>query len=407
MASINSYTTKSGKVKYEVRGYAGINKGTGKQNNYHKAGFDYAKDARAWGRAKENELINDKQHNSYRPNMLLATWLREWVKKYKVNVKEGSMIVYRYQIEHYLIPDIGNYRLYEYTPIEHQKYILGLLNHGGKDGTPLSRNSVNVINATLHAALGKAARLGIIKNNPTVGVEFPRQGSQPKLLRYWTVDQADEFLDAVKHHKEPNKIWYPFFLLLIDTGLRKGEAMALQWDDFDLGANTVSVNKTRLYRKEKGKYKSNIILDDPKSKASVRTVALTPRLVSALWALNRIYFNNRPTIAHGRSMFPGGSEFVFRYTSKRSFGSVIRESSVNHAFTRLCELVDLPNITVHDLRHTHAVALREAGVSLDDIRGVLGHSSVQTTEIYAEITPKVVENASEKYIKYLNQHEKK
>lgn len=63
----------------------------------------------------------------------------------------------------------------------------------------------------------------------------------------------------------------------------------------------------------------------------------------------------------------------------------------------------MPDITIHDLRHTHAVFLRESGVSLDDIRDILGHKDISTTQIYAEITPQVKERASKKYEDYINE----
>lgn len=55
------------------------------------------------------------------------------------------------------------------------------------------------------------------------------------------------------------------------------------------------------------------------------------------------------------------------------------------------------------MRHTHAVFLRESGVSLDDIRDILGHKDISTTQIYAEITPQVKERASKKYEDYINE----
>lgn len=408
MATIKPYTLKSGKVRYDVQIYDHWNKGTGKQANVHKAGFDTWEEANDWAKEKTADLVKQKRTGRWRDKMLIKDWLAEWVTKYKVNVKEGSMIIYRYNIDHYLIPNIGNYMLREYTPTVHQQFILDMLDHGGKDGAPLQRNTVSIINATIGNALAKAMKLHYIPENPTISVEYPRSAHQVQRLHYWSVPQGDAFLEAVKADR--NKVWYYFFLTILDLGLRKGEALALTWDDINFVDNTVDINKTRLYRAEVHEHSGEVILDDPKYPASFRTLYMTKRLRAALLEYRALWYPNGDVIAieDGAPQIPAG-EFVWKHMgTKRYFGQVVGESGVYGAMKRATDQIKpaLPTITVHDLRHTLGVTLRESGVPLEDIKDILGHKDISTTQIYAEITPKVKRSATHKLNEYLEKQQK-
>ncbi|MBX4224049.1 site-specific integrase, partial [Enterococcus faecium] len=85
---------------------------------------------------------------------------------------------------------------------------------------------------------------GYIKNNPTSFVEFPRNPSVKKKVKYYTFYQSELFFEFVK--KEKSFIWYPFFLIIFDQVLRKSEALGLQWADIDFSQNTLNINRERL-----------------------------------------------------------------------------------------------------------------------------------------------------------------
>ncbi|WP_179395012.1 tyrosine-type recombinase/integrase [Lacticaseibacillus absianus] len=407
MATVTSYTLKNGQTRYEVQVYAGRSPRTGKPTNFHKRGFVSSEEANNWAKMKAAEIVVHPTATGYRLNMTIESWLRDWIDHFKVNVKEGSMIIYRYQVDHYLIPKIGHYRLGQYTPDVHQRFILGLLNHGGENGAPLSRASVNIINGTLSNALKKAVSLGYLPMNPTSGVEFPRQSTSESQLHYWTREQADAFLEAL--HDEQDPVWYYFFLTILDLGLRKGEAMALRWSDIDLEQNTVEITKTRLYRAETGAHSQDIILDDPKYPASFRTLYMTDRLSEALIEFNRAWYSRREVVKLApTTQLDGGQDFIFRYsTQMRHRLKVLRDRSTNGTFERARLRAGLPKIVVHDLRHTLGVLLRESGVPLEDIKDILGHKDVSTTLIYAQISPKVKKSATKKLNDYLAKSKKK
>lgn len=396
---------KNGKTRYEV--FCFINRdGSGKQKKIHKRGFVKETDARRFARETESAIDEGRITENFNGNLLIKDYLSDWLKDYKVNVKEGSMVVYRYNVDHYLIPNIGDYKLNKYTYDMHQKFINTMFERGGKDGRSLSYNTVNIINATIDNAYNKAIQLGFINNNPTKNVEFPVKYRTTSTLHFWSVDQLNLFFKFAKEDPEP--VWYVFFLTIVDLGIRKGEAMALMYDDIDLKNETVSINKTRLYRKETGDLNQSIVLDDPKTKASVRTLHMTQRLKSALINQIKIFEPAHKIISLNKNEDISESDFIFRYSTNPHYkNKVLRSRSTNGAFNRIIRKAGLPRIKIHDLRHTHAMLMREAGAPLEDVQDTLGHANIKSTQIYAQKTDKIVKRASDQYEQYVDGQNKK
>ncbi|QPI89297.1 site-specific integrase [Lacticaseibacillus paracasei subsp. tolerans] len=394
MASINSYKLKNGNTLWAFHVFTGTDPRTGKKTMIHRRGFPSEKIAQQEATLVEAEIIKGNSHYQA-GKILMADYLNQWINKLKVNVKEGSMIIYRYNLKKYIIPKVGNILLNKYTLKEHQEFISSLFDDG------LSLNTVKLINGTLHNALKKAVAIGYISKNPTVGVEFSAYAKDTsKKLHYWTKDQVAVFIEAAQKDKEP--MWLPFFVTLIDCGLRVGEAMALRWSDIDFNKNTLAVNATRIYRAETGENAGKIALDRPKTASSKRIDYLTARVAKLLQEQYERHFN-RGNIQGFRFSTSQNNDFVFTYSSDSKFGQPIRARATTGAFNRITTRADLPHIRIHDLRHTHAVLMREAGLSLDDIKDDLGHKDVSTTQIYAEISPAKKQENQRQFEKYLNE----
>ena len=394
MASIRSYKLKDGKKAWEFYIFAGVDPQTGKEIKIHRRGFPTEKIAQQEATLAEAEII--RGHSHYQTErILMADYLNQWITKLKVNVKEGSMIIYRYNLKKYIIPKIGDIRLAKYTLKEHQEFISSLFNDG------LSLNTVKLINGTLHNALKKAVAIGYITKNPTVGVEFSAYAKDnSKKLHFWTKDQVGSFIEAAEEDKEP--MWLSFFVTLIDCGLRVGEAMALRWSDIDFSKNTLSVNATRIYRAETGSNAGKIALDRPKTLSSKRTEYMTARVNDLLQQQYERHFSHG-NVQGFRFSTSHNNDFVFTYSSDAKCGQPLRSRATTGAFNRITNRAGLPHIRIHDLRHTHAVLMREAGLSLDDIKDDLGHKDISTTQIYAEISPAKKKENHQQFEKYLNQ----
>lgn len=403
MATIRQYQLKNGAKRWEFQVYAGRDTGTGKRVIKHGRGFATEEDAKLAAKKIELEVLKNGYDYHAPKKYTLGEYLDYWISDLKQDVKEGTMMIHRYNIEHYIKPYVGQFPLTNYKLQDHQKFIVSLFKMptSGKKEDGLSWGTVKLINATLKVALNKAVKLGYIEKNPTTGVEFPRKyrpSVKNKKLHYWSAEQVDTFFKAVERDNG-DPLWYLFFLVIFDAGLRIGEVLALQWHDFDLKKGTLNVERERLVHAETT---GKIVLDNTKTEAGTRSVPMTSRLINTVTAYKQDYFHRyHSDVADLNERKQFSQDFVFRYTSGRSRGHVVRARSAKTAFDRITKSAGLPHIRIHDGRHTNAVRLRQSGVSLDDIGDLLGHKDADTTKIYAEITPLVKEQAIRKLDNFL------
>ena len=386
MASIVPYKLKSGKKlwRYQIR--AGINPATGKEKKVGKRGFRTR--AAAKEAAKEAEyLYNIGELDVETSDMLIKDYLDEWITHYKIDVKPGTIKVHTYNINHYIIPHIGFTKLTEYTLSKHQKFINKLY-----DDCKLATSTIRLINGTLHNAMKKAKRMELIKNNPCEGAEFRKKVvSKQEELVYFNQKQASIFLEQAK--KERAYIFYYIFLACLNTGLRISEAMALQWSDINMEKKEIDINKCRLYRQEN---KDQIVFGPPKTNSGFRTLIMSDELYDSLIELKKIQRSNN--LKNGFKRKYPEYDFVYCFSDARP----IAHRTLSGAFDRITTKCngDVPKITIHDMRHTFAIMLREAGVTLEDIKDILGHKNIEATFIYASFSPVANQNAMKKYNEY-------
>lgn len=397
---IYPYYLKNGELRYEAYAFNGVNKGTGKQKKKHKKGFLSHAAAKKWKRITEGEFATEDYIATNAGDIRLSVYLEDWLNVHKPNLKLGSRIKYQDAIKYYILPYIGNFKLNQYSPADHQKYINFLLNNTvlGKNKKGLSMGSVRSIHQTISSFLNTAVKLGYIKSNPAENVVFPKSKKEDT-LHYFTYEQTEIFLDEAKKQKEP--VWYPLFLTIFDQGLRKGEALGLVWDDIDFANNMIHVRRTRIFAAER-KRKLTFVVDSPKTDSSTRELPMTKRTKNAL-----LVYRNYVINLFGYLPKTGENQFIFIKTNHHgNLGTPFRGESINLAMTRIIESRGLPKISVHDGRHTYAVRLREAGVDLNDIGDLLGHTDTKTTQIYAHITPEIKERAVDRLETYLNSQAK-
>lgn len=202
----------------------------------------------------------------------------------------------------------------------------------------------------LKSSLLDAVDEGLIDKDPTRKVII--KGVQPK-------DKKAKFLNQFELHKLltsltlDDKISYGWLIVLIaKTGMRFSEAIALTPEDFDFQKQILSINKTWNYKDGGG-------FQPTKNKASVRKIQIDWMIVSQFSALVKDLPKDKP---------------IFLLKEK------IYNSTINSVLKRECLKNNLPVITVHGLRHTHASLLLFGGVSIASVAKRLGHSSMNTTE---------------------------
>lgn len=269
----------------------------------------------------------------------LDRYLHEWLDGIRSSVRSSTFTSYQGHVELHISPLLGGVVTVRLT---HQD-VRRLINDRLKAGK--SPTTVRRIVTTLQMALGQGVREGRLPYNVANGQRLPRIES--KAIRALTWDDADRILEAVRGDR-----FEALYVLLLFSGMRLGEATALNWRDIDLGARTLFIRSG-------------------KTRASVRVVPLATEAWEAL-SSHKLKTNGEP------------SSPVF--TGQRR-GERLRGDVITHAFPRLLERAGLPRMRVHDLRHGTATLLLSQGVPMRNIADLLGHSSPSVTmNVYAHVT---------------------
>lgn len=293
----------------------------------------------------------------------LVRWLEEFV---KVQRRPNTFRQYESLVRVHIIPAIGNIQLGRLTA----QHVHGLMASMEKAGHGAVLRAMT--RRTLATALEQAIKWELIDRN------VARKVDPPQIPRREFVTWSDEQCQAFWKTAESDRVMFAALYLAVSCGMRSGEVRALQWSSVDLAAGTVSVKHTLF--KPKGE---EPILGDVKTSAGVRVIHMGQSVVEALkrhrgWLLER-GMSGKPMV------FPSDTG---KYISCRVF---------ERRFYRLCEAAGLPKIRIHDLRHTSATLLLQAGVHPKIVSERLGHSNIAITlDLYSHVTPRMDQGAAAK-----------
>jgi integrase len=230
----------------------------------------------------------------------------------------------------------------------------------------LSPASIQRIHATLRAALNDAVRQRLLDFNPAqlVKLETVRRPA----TQYWTGPEAGGFLDAITDDR-----LYALYHLAIYRGLRRGEILALRWSDLNLDAATVSIGRNTVLVGGKA------VDGTPKSETSSRVIAVDQPTILVLRA-HRVR-QGRERDALGTAYKDHGLVFA------REDGTPLHPQFVSRHLDVLIRQTQVRRLHFHELRHTAATLMFEAGADIKYVSHVLGHSDIGiTAKIYAEVT---------------------
>ncbi|MCG7406812.1 site-specific integrase [Paenibacillus sp. ACRRX] len=167
-----------------------------------------------------------------------------------------------------------------------------------------------------------------------------------------------------------------FFKVLIETGMRKGEAATLQWTDINLNEMKIDINKTLDFSADEDQE----LFGDTKTFNSPRIIKISQSLVNDL--KDHMKYQNRNKLNLNDKYHHDLNLVLCRDT-----GNFMPKSSLFNAFERRSKRADLPSVPIHALRHTHAVIMLEADVDMKYLQKRLGHGSIQiTSDVYAHIS---------------------
>ncbi|MGE6593050.1 tyrosine-type recombinase/integrase [Bacillus mycoides] len=356
---------------------------TQKYKEKSKRGFKTKKEAQLAAAEEEKKLLNGLEVEITPTS--LKHYLRDWLKLFKQdNVRKNTFILHERNIEKHLIPYFQNMNLKELKPMMYQKFINSLTDQG------YSKRTVQIIHGTMNNAMKKAVSLKKIESNPCEEVVISNKNNKEREgLKYMRSEDIPLFL---KTSYQYNYIYYIFFKALLNTGMRKGEAAALQWKDINLKEHTITISKTLDFT---AKTKEELF-GDTKTFTSKRAIMIPKSLVDELLEHKKWQNANKLVL---QDAYEHELDLVF----SRVDGNFLPKSTLFNAFSRILKKANLPRLEIHSLRHTHAVLLLESGASMKYIQDRLGHKSIEiTANVYSHISDKINKDSISGFEAYMN-----
>lgn len=280
--------------------------------------------------------------NDIKKTDLFCNYYEKWIKIYK----EGAIrkvTLDKYRMSHSwlkkLAPDL---KLCDLNRVAYQQIINDYaLQH--------ERQTTMDFHHQLKGSILDAVDEGLIERDPTRKVIIKGKTPAAKKIKYLNQFELHTLLSSLNLKSEVNWDW--FILLVSKTGMRFSEALALTPRDFDFAHQTLSISKT-------WDYKGNGGFLPTKNRSSVRKIQIDWQTVIQFSELIKGLPEDEPIFVKGN----------------------VYNSTVNNILSRYCKAAQIPVISVHGLRHTHASILLFAGVSIASVARRLGHSSMTTTQ---------------------------
>ena len=364
---IRERKTNSG-VSYQITIEGGYDELTGKRIRAYKN----VKGSKREAKSVMHRMITEMEQGklTQRNNKTVSEWMDEWLDNYLPNIEETTRVGYKTKIKCYIKPAIGDIRIKSLRPEHVQRMVNDMMDKG------LSPKNIRDTFNNINAAMKKAVKLRLIPYNPCEAVELP------KLKKYRANVYPTEMIHTVLDTAMGTDMYLPI-LLLVMVGLRRGELLALRWDDIDFKNNLLKV-RNNLVRGEDG-----YIIKPPKSEAGVRDIYLGSDVMDELKSARLKYMNDA---------FEYGVGFQnLNFVIYKEDGSPFCPDSMSQKWRRFLETHNLPKIRLHDLRHSNATALIQAGVNPRVVQQRLGHSDVNITlNTYTHVLPEMDIEAAEK-----------
>ena len=285
----------------------------------------------------------------------LDRWERDWA---VMNVSPKTLERYKQLLRIYVDPHLGTTRIQKLRAVHLNELYAALMRSGGKNGKHLAPRTVGHVHRVLHRALGHAAVWGVIGQNVASLISPPRV---PDIEIQIITEQQ---IGIILRHLEGRSL-RPIISFLLGTGARRGEALALRWNDIDFHANMVRIE--RSLEQTKGR----LGIKSPKTKHGRRKITISRWLSAELRSHRARQDERRLTLGAGRA--PDDSPVFARWNGElrdpnrlsQDFGNVMTKLGID--------------CTLHGLRHTHVSQLIASGLDVLTISRRIGHASPAIT----------------------------
>jgi integrase len=324
-------------------------------------------------RAKLREVRKRQEagQNFTQRRRTVAEWLEEWLTTIKGTdgTRPQTLAWYRLMAVNHLVPRIGHIKLDQLGPAEVRLMLADMVKAG------VGTVSVRRAHALLRNALNDACRMELVSRNVATLVKPPP--IQARRARFLTEDEARRLLAVAAGRR-----LYPLLVVAVTTGLRRGELLALRWEDVDLDRRVLRVRQAVVL------VRGRVRFDRPKSATSIRTVPMPQTTVGVLREHRVAQDAERERLGEAWTDL----DLVFPST----IGTPMEPRNLSRWFNELRTEAGLPWLRLHDLRHACATFLLAQGVDLATIKDLLGHSQISVTaDIYTHVLERVARGASD------------
>ena len=360
--------------RWEARYTVGQDPGTGKQIQRSVYGATQQE-----VRKKLAQVTTDIDGGTYKEpcKMTLSQWLDIWSTEYLGGVKPKTVESYCCQIKIHIKPALGAVKLETLNTHMIQKFYNSLSKErNGKPG--LSPKSIKIVHGVLHKALQQAVSIGYIKFNPSDACTIPRV--ERKEIKPLDNEAIIKFLKAIQGHR-----FEDVYLTLLFTGMRRGEVCGLTWDHVNLEKGTILINR-----------QLQNIPGQPGAFRLVSTKSSKGRTISVAASVVEILKKHRAKQAEARLLAgPIWKDENFVFTD--DVGSHLSPNTLYHNYKRLVASIGMPDVRLHDLRHSYAVAALRAGDDIKTVQGNLGHHTASyTLDTYGHVTEEMKQASADR-----------
>jgi integrase len=372
---MTGHVRRRGERSWELKWDVGTDPATGRRKTRYASFKGTKRDAEAELVRLLSAEQNGKAVDPTRETVgeFLERWERDWV---IANVSPKTAERYGGIIRKQITPNIGKARIQKLRPVDLAELYAKLLREGRSVDRGLSARTVGHVHRVLHRALGHAVRWGVIPSNVAALVSPPRVApTEIEILRP----------NAIKTvcGKLQGRSLFPIVATALGTGMRRGELLALRWQDVDLDRGTVRVERSLEETRAGG-----LRFKGPKTRFGRRTISLPAFLVPVLRTHWTVQQQQRLARGFGKAP-PESLVFTTPEGEPRSPGGVTKDWA---AFAKDLSLT----ASFHSLRHTHASQLIASGIDVLTISRRLGHGSAAITlGVYGHLFPNTDDRAAQ------------
>ena len=320
------------------------------------------------------------ERNRKKPeNKIVSDFAKEYLSIQKTSLSPTSYVLYERIIEQHILPMFGRMRLQNIKTYHVQDFILYLNSMPRSDGKEghISPSTVKRYTTVLRSMLTLAYKMYYMDDDVGLSrrLTFPKEYYQE--VDVFTIEETKTILDAAKN--EPINIRL-LIELAIFTGMRRGEIVGLKWSDINFDKQCLSVKRS-IY-KPKGE---NSIEKEPKSHSSFRTIAIPNCLCETLNKYKKRQEEYSLSLATWQN---------FDYIFTDEIGNVMNPQTPTKQFSHFLARHGIRHLKFHCLRHTSATLLLTNGCDIKTVSARLGHSSIETTNIYVHMLESVDKDAA-------------